>query len=120
MNFVGKSAEDLACQFLSEKGLVILDRNWRCGHLEIDIIAQGIEDPPIIHFVEVKGRNFPTPIEPQFQVNSFKQRHIISAANGYIKKNKISSEVAFDIVSICFKITSYEIIYIPNAFSPNW
>ena len=37
---LGKKGEDIACRLLEEKGHTILERNWRAGHLEIDIICQ--------------------------------------------------------------------------------
>ena len=50
---LGKHGEDDVCQFLIERGHTILDRNWRSGHLEIDIVTLA---PDGIHFVEVKSR----------------------------------------------------------------
>ena len=35
----GKLGEDLAVNYLINKGYQILERNWRSGHKEIDIIA---------------------------------------------------------------------------------
>ena len=49
---LGKKGEDIACRLLEEKGHTILERNWRSGHLEIDIISL---DQDGIHFVEVKA-----------------------------------------------------------------
>ena len=45
---LGKKGEDIACSLLEGKGHTILERNWRCGHLEIDIISIA---PDGIHFV---------------------------------------------------------------------
>ena len=35
----GRTGEDAACRYLTEQGHTILERNWRSGHLEIDIIS---------------------------------------------------------------------------------
>ena len=35
----GRRGEDAACRYLAARGHVILERNWRSGHLEIDIIS---------------------------------------------------------------------------------
>ena len=45
--------EDIAIDYLRRKGYVILDRNWRSGHREIDIVAR--KDDTVV-FVEVKAR----------------------------------------------------------------
>ena len=50
---LGKAGEYVACGFLRSMGHIILERNWRSGHLEIDIISL---DRDGIHFVEVKTR----------------------------------------------------------------
>lgn len=36
---LGKQGEDEVCQYLIRHGHTILDRNWRYGHLEIDIVT---------------------------------------------------------------------------------
>ena len=53
---IGRHGEDLVCRFLMESGHCILERNFRSGHLEIDIITL---DRNGIHFVEVKTRRAP-------------------------------------------------------------
>jgi putative endonuclease len=51
---LGRYGEDLAANHLTDAGLVILDRNWRCRAGEIDIIAA---DGPTLVFCEVKTRS---------------------------------------------------------------
>ena len=36
---LGKKGEDIACGLLEGMGHIILERNWRSGHLEIDIMS---------------------------------------------------------------------------------
>lgn len=36
---LGRRGEDVACEFLTGKGHTIVQRNFRAGHLEIDIIS---------------------------------------------------------------------------------
>lgn len=50
---LGAYGERLAVRYLSERGLQILDRNWRCVRGEIDIVAL---DERCLAFVEVKTR----------------------------------------------------------------
>ena len=49
----GKEMEDLAADYLSSRGVRILERNFRSREAEIDIIAQ--QDRTLL-FVEVKAR----------------------------------------------------------------
>ncbi len=50
---LGVYGEELATRYLSKNGLVILERNWRCDHGEIDVIAREKSDLVIC---EVKTR----------------------------------------------------------------
>jgi putative endonuclease len=51
---LGKHGENLAVIYLEAKGLKVIERNWRCRHGEIDIIA---EEGPVLVVVEVKTRS---------------------------------------------------------------
>lgn len=53
-NEFGSWGEDMAVRYMQERGFEIVERNWRNGHKEIDIIAQR-EDT--LYFVEVKTRH---------------------------------------------------------------
>lgn len=95
---IGTQGEDLACDFLQKKGYAILERNFRFGKKEIDIIAQ--KDNTII-FVEVKAgysKNFG---EPQERVTKRKQKQIIDVALSYIQKNDLKeTDFRFDVITI--------------------
>ena len=65
-NDFGKWGEDLAVHYLSEKGYAILERDWRYGHKDIDIIA--ISDDTLV-FVEVKTRRNDTFMRPEQSVD---------------------------------------------------
>lgn len=51
---LGRRGETIAAQHLVGRGLTILERNWRCPHGEIDIVARDGDD---LVFVEVKTRS---------------------------------------------------------------
>ena len=52
-NEIGKWGENLACDKLTSEGWAIAERNWREGHLELDIVAISADT---IVFAEVKTR----------------------------------------------------------------
>jgi len=114
-NELGKSGEDLAANFLSAKGYKILERNWRIGHNEIDIIAQ---DANTLVIVEVKTLKSKFIRDPEASVGKPKQKSLINAANAYIKIKNISLETRFDIVSIVITSSQPIINHIPDAFYP--
>lgn len=111
----GMKGEQVAADYLEKKGYRILFRNWRYMQKEIDIIAQ-LKNELII--VEVKTRMAGSLISPLEAVNLKKQRFIIAAANAFIEKFNLNSEVRFDIVTIVYNYNNYEIEHIENAFYP--
>jgi putative endonuclease len=112
---LGKAGEQLAVDLLLTKGFVILERNWRFSHKEIDIIARDSND---IVVVEVKTRNAPVRELPEQAINRQKRQLLISAANAYVKYNRIPLEVRFDVINVIFERGRPDVSHIRNAFFP--
>jgi putative endonuclease len=55
---VGRYGENVACDLLQHKGFELVDRNWRCRHGELDIVAV---DGRCVVAVEVKTRRSERP-----------------------------------------------------------
>lgn len=115
----GILGENIAANYLLSLGHRILARNYRCGHLEIDVISLG-EDG--IHFVEVKTRRPPLQAEPQDSVDALKQRRLARAASYYLNRQKDEflreAECHFDVIAITIEKGSRNVIYFPDAFYP--
>lgn len=118
-NALGRHGEDETCQYLIDHGHTILERNWRYGHLEIDIISLAGDG---IHFVEVKSRTAPVQGEPQEAVTASKQRHIASAAGKYMsmKQKHLGRDLEawFDVAAITYDGAQVEFRYFPAAYVP--
>lgn len=116
---LGRRGEDETCRYLMGRGHTVLERNWRSGHLEIDIITLAADG---IHFVEVKSRVAPVQGEPEDAVNRAKQRKIVSAAGRYLagkgRETGKDLEIWFDISSVTFDGGDIRIKYFPAAFVP--
>ncbi len=113
---VGKLGEDEACMYLMDNGHTILQRNWRSGHLEIDIVTM---DQDGIHFVEVKTRRPPMSAAPQDSVNPTKQIRLATAAARYLRKTgHMDMEYFFDIITVVFDKDGMKVEYFPQAFVP--
>ena len=117
---LGRRGEDVACEFLTGKGHIIVQRNFRSGHLEIDIISL---DRNGVHFVEVKSRVAPVMVSPEENVTMSKQRKVSDAALRYLnmaKDKRISGdlEVNFDVVTVTFDGGKEIVEWFPNAFYP--
>lgn len=112
---IGNKAEDLACNYLLNKGWEILERNYYSGHSEVDIIAR---DGTSIVFLEVKMRSstkFGHPIE---QVTEAKVAHIFKAAEAWIEEKGFhDSPLRFDVIGILKeKNRPATVEHIPDAF----
>jgi putative endonuclease len=116
---VGKTGEDLACSYLESIGHRILERNWRGGHQEIDIISVC---PDGIHFVEVKARRKNVQAPPQENVGRTKQKHLTKAALKYLNTKQglphRSMECFFDVIAVTWEGEKANIEWIPQAFIP--
>ncbi len=53
-NELGRHGEDVAAQYLAERGMVVLSRNWRCREGELDLVAT---DRKRLVVCEVKTRS---------------------------------------------------------------
>ena len=114
-NELGKRGEEMAKEYLKQKGYKILETNWRQGSYEIDIIATY---KSFLIIAEVKTRCSNAFGEPEEFVNKQKQKFIIKAAGMYVCKNKIVEEVRFDIVSVLISGNNLKINHIEDAFYP--
>lgn len=110
---LGKIGEELAVNYLIDKGYQILERNWHSGHKEIDIIAL---DGDTLVAVEVKTRKSNTFGEPDIAVGVMKQKMLIWAADAYVRYRNLDVDVRFDIISIVFTDKDKHIEHIEDAF----
>ena len=93
----GRTGEDMALEYLLQRGYKLLERNWRCRYKEVDLIMENSDG---IHVVEVRTRKEPTAVEPEQTVDRRKQHNLEAAANSYLRSRKTTAPVHFDIVSI--------------------
>ncbi len=110
---LGKAGEAIAVAHLEGKGYHIIERNWRFGREEIDIIAR---DGNFIVIVEVKTRKSNYFAEPEAAVTKSKQRILVRAANAFVNYRKQQGDVRFDIISILITPEKETINHIADAF----
>ena len=103
---IGRFGEDIAVKLLRKKKYKLLERNYRAGHNELDIIAENKE---YTVFVEVKTRSEHKIFgfdygEPAEAVNYQKQKRTIQAAKAYLYKRDGNNEhdrmIRFDIIEV--------------------
>ena len=110
----GKIGEQMAAKYLTDKGYLILEHNYRRGHLEIDLIALD-EDELVI--VEVKSRAYDNILQPEDAVDHKKRQALIRLANEYVKTHGRKENVRFDVVTVVSKEGGAEIKHLKNAYN---
>ena len=110
----GKVGEEMATRYLVDQGYTILERNYRKGHLELDIIA--LEEGELV-IVEVKTRTDDTFLSPENAVVHKKRQAMIRLANQYVKSHGRTENVRLDVIAIVKNNQVLEIKHIKNAFN---
>lgn len=109
---LGQYAETLACQYLIDQGLQLVERNFRSRGGELDLIMQ---DRDMWVFVEVRQRVSPQYGSAAETVTRHKQRRLIKAAAYYLQRRRIDAPCRFDVVAINSNHPS-DIDWIKDAF----
>ena len=110
----GQQGEDAAARYLRRKRYRIEERNFRCRHGEIDLVA-------IFHgtvvFVEVKTRQSTRFGMPQEAVSTAKQARIVRVAQAYLQqRNWQERPVRFDVIAVRIAGERTDIEHIEHAF----
>ena len=111
---IGADKEAFVCEWLQNRGYKILERNFRCGSGEIDIVAREGE---YLVFVEVKYRSRDTSGLPEEAVDVRKQRVISRVALYYLRRYGYgeTTPVRFDVVAV-FGEQVFSVALYQNAF----
>jgi putative endonuclease len=112
---LGRWGEDLAVRHLQAHGLEVLDRNWRCGDGELDVVAR--EDRTLV-FVEVKARSGLQFGEPAEAVSLRKARRIHGLATRWLSEQRPPGQwdLRFDVVSVLRTRGLPEVSHLRGAF----
>ena len=110
---LGKRGEEIAAGYLKKQGYRIRETNWRFSRYEVDLIA---EEKGVLVIAEVKTRTSNAVAEPETSVTREKQRHLIAAANAYLRLRNLRTEVRFDIIAIVVAGETHQLTHIPDAF----
>ena len=114
-NLLGQWGEAYAARYLQEKGFQILERNYRMGKAEVDLIVQ--KTPGVLVVVEVKTRTGQAFGLPQTFATRSKIKMMIKAAHAYVRRLGVPElEVRFDIVAIVKNGPQVKIEHLEDAF----
>jgi putative endonuclease len=115
-NDLGRWGEDVAAAYLQQKGYTVVERDWKSGHRDLDIIALNEKRDTLV-FVEVKARRNQLFTDPIDAVNYQKIHNLQLAANHYVKYRRIDLDIRFDIITVVgTPDTKPDVSHIEDAF----
>lgn len=108
----------MAARLLTEGGWTILERGYRLGRREVDIIASR---GSLLAFIEVKTRSSGAFGSPEEAVTRRKRMEIEAVARDYLMRRRPAHpEIRFDVIAIvvtrCGRLVRYE--HIEEAWRP--
>jgi putative endonuclease len=95
---LGRFGEAYAARYLVDRGMVLLDRNWRCDVGEIDLV---LRDGPVLVVCEVKTRSssaFGSPLEGVTERKAARLRRL--AARWLAEHPLRPADVRIDLVGV--------------------
>lgn len=95
---LGRAGERLAAEYLEQRGLTVLERNWNCPRGELDIVAT---DGSRVVFCEVKTRSGVDYGGPVEAVTPDKCQRVRDLARAWLQQRQlVGCPVRFDVVSV--------------------
>ena len=116
---LGRAGEQLACDLYRRAGFTILDRNFRSGREEIDVIARR---GSLVVFCEVKTRRSDAWGDPSEAVDNRKRAALRRVAGAWLGERRDAArrlrgpDIRFDVVSVIVRAGRAEATLIPDAF----
>lgn len=116
---LGIRGEAIAARWLEGRGWTVLDRRFRSGHRDLDLVVTRTEldASRLVAFVEVRTRFSTEMGYPAATVQWRKQQELARSARAWIRSNRRSEDVyRFDVIGVLVRGPTVRIQYVPDAF----
>ena len=115
---LGRRGERIAEEWLVRKGWRVVERRFRSGHRDIDLVVERVgAEGRLIAFVEVKTRVSAGYVGPLGAVHWRKRREMARAARDWMSRpDAPRGNFRFDVVGIVYGQGPAQVIHIENAF----
>jgi len=111
---LGEIGERVAERWLRSQGWRVLDRRFRSGHRDLDLV---VARAGMVAFVEVKARRRLVGGDPVEAVGWRKQRELIRSALVWIsRRGRPGSAYRFDVIGILVSGSRVRVRHVENAF----
>ncbi|WP_426520774.1 YraN family protein [Diaminobutyricibacter sp. McL0618] len=94
---LGRRGEDIAATWLEQRGMAVIERNWRCSAGEIDII---LREGTTTVFAEVKTRTSTAFGHPFEAITAVKAGRLRRLAAEWCRANPTPGEIRIDVIAI--------------------
>lgn len=98
---LGQQGEALAAEYLTARGYKILERNYRSGHQELDIIAS---QDGVLHFIEVKTRRTTQFGLGEDAMHRKKIDRLLQAIDAYLSNIDVEPEWQLDLIVVELRV----------------
>ena len=110
----GELGERIAERWLRKRGWRVVQRRFRSGHRDIDLV---VEREGMVAFVEVKARRGDRFGDPVEAVNWRKQKELGRSARVWVDRHgRPYDAYRFDVIGVLVAGTRVRIRHVPNAF----
>ena len=115
---LGVRGERIAEEWLVQKGWQVVERRFRSGHRDIDLIVERADaEGRVVAFVEVKTRVSSDFGGPLGAVHWRKKREIARAARDWMMQERgAAATFRFDVVGVLYGDGPARVVHIENAF----
>jgi putative endonuclease len=97
-NALGRYGESVAARHLTEQGMVVLDRNWRCESGEVDLV---LRDGDVLVVCEVKTRVSDACGTPHEALTAHKLERLQALAVRWAAEHRVRPpDVRIDLVAV--------------------
>ena len=119
VNPIAILGEDKACEYLKKLGFKIIERNFRKGYGEIDIVAiDQSEKEKVLVFIEVKTRTSNSYGSPLEAITYWKLKSLIRTAQYYkMTHRNLPDALRIDAVSVLLNGNNVESIELTRNIS---
>lgn len=102
---VGRYGEDVAVRHLTESGMQVLARNWRCDLGEIDVVARDGSTVVVCEVKTRRGLDYGTPLEAVTARKMVRLRRLAArwVAESAAESGVHAPEVRIDVVSVLLR-----------------
>ncbi|WP_245861861.1 YraN family protein [Phycicoccus duodecadis] len=95
---LGRYGEEVAARYLRDQGLEVVERNWRCEHGEVDVVARDGDCLVVCEVKTRRGTGFGDPVEAVTVAKAMRLRRLAAA---YVRAHDLHpAQMRVDVIGV--------------------